>query len=284
MSNLAELAIERFRNIRQRSQINERLVDGYEELQTASLPDRKFKVVDWREAKYHPENEPVLFSRIRGSPKSLETDAMFLAAYTQARVSIERFSLSDDLKSGLAAIAAEQAVPESLTANTIIQKLEEVHEIRKIRQNVIKNRQYLSVVLKRVPQAGQNAGHPRDHKFFQALADFSQIAEKAVEKPEFLEVLKKWGQVDIRSLGMYSTIMALVLRFPGRSAGWYHDRRIESTEIERNPAATWEELASLVQLEYVYVDQNKRYWPNSAYIVKKHKIKPPKTTKLEDFR
>jgi hypothetical protein len=261
-------------------------VDGYEELQAASLPNRKFKVVDWREAKYHPANEPVLFSRIRGSPKSLETDAMFLAAYTQARVSIERFSLSDDLKSGLAAIAAEQAVPESLTANVILQKLEGRHqEIRKIRQNVIKNRQYLSVVLKRVPRAGETVAADRgDRKFFEALADFSQIAEGAVEKPEFLEVLKKWGQVDIRSLGMYSTIMALVLRFPGRSASWYHDRRVESTEIERNPAATWEELTSLVQLEYVHVDQNKRYWPNTPYIVKKHKIEPPKTIRLEDFR
>jgi len=287
MAGIVELAFERFRNIRQRQRINEKLDDAEQDIQDAGLSYLKFRLVDWHDAQFQPKDKPVLFTRIRGSPKSLETDGMFLATYTQVRTNIERFGISDDLKTAIAAIAAENAVPESKTADSILPKLEERQkELKKIRQSVSRDKLSVPTVLRLASRVDAASPVPKSTvDFIRALEDYEKIAEKAIQKEEFLKVLKAWGDVDLNSLsGMYSVIMALVLKYPGRTLSDYHKMRLAHTNVERESAATWEELTSLIEFGYVTTDRGrKRYWPDTNLIKKRYKVTPPKVITLKDW-
>ena len=288
MTSLVELAFERFKNIRQSQRINEKLNETAEDLEEAGLPHQKLKLRDWRSAAFEPPGKPLLFTRIRGSAESLETDAMYLASYAQVRTSIEEYSLDDDLKSAIAAVAAEEVVPESRVENSgllLRVPASRRKEIEKIRQKVVHDDLPITTVLRFVTRADPQLPVSQGNRaFINALEDYEKIAERAVQKPEFLEVLKSWGRSDINSLGgMYSKLMALVLRYPGMSAMEYHRKRLGLTEVDRAPAATWEELASLLDLGYVKLDRKRRYWPNSAFIKKRHGISAPKMATLEDW-
>lgn len=287
MASVGELAFGRFRNIRQRQRINEKLDDGEQDLQDAGLLDLKFRLVDWHDAQFQPRDKPVLFTRIRGSSKSLESDGMFLATYTQVRTNIERFTISDDMKTAVAAIAAETTVPESRTAESILPRLEEREKgLKKIRQSVARDELSVPTVLRLVSRVDTTSPIPKSTvEFIRALEDYEKIAEKAIQKEEFTNVLKSWGEVDINSLtGMYSVIMALVLKYPGRPLSDYHKMRLGLTNVEREPAATWEELTSLIDFGYVTTDKGrKRYWPNANFIKKRYKVTPPKIVTLKDW-
>ncbi|MGD0549275.1 MAG: hypothetical protein ABSA81_01855 [Candidatus Bathyarchaeia archaeon] len=289
MTSSFEVALERLKNIQQSQRINERMDEIVQDLDEAGLPHSKLKLRDWRSATFEPPGKPLLFTRIRGSPDSLETDAMYLATYAQVRTSIEEYSLDDDLKSAVAAVAADEVVPESRVEDSGL-FLKEVHalhrkEIEKIRQKVVHEDLSIATVLRFVARANPQLTVTQGNRaFLYALEDYERIAERAVQKSEFLEVLKSWGKLDIESLeGMYSKLMALVLRYPGRSATEYHQRRLGFTEVDRASAATWEELNSLVDLGYLKLDAKRRYWPNSAFIKKRHGIRPPRMATLEDW-
>jgi hypothetical protein len=161
-------------------------------------------------------------------------------------------------------------------------------QIESIRRRVTRESGELSVptILRFVARASPNLTRVQGtHAFFTALEQYEEIAEKAIQKPEFLNVLRTWGRIDLSVLeGMYSALMALVLRYPGRTATDYHQMRIKITGIERSPAATREELTSLVELGYLNFERrNKRYWPNSSTIKKRHGIKSPKVATLLDW-
>jgi hypothetical protein len=286
MPNLAQLSVERFRNIRQRQRINEKLGDMERDLEDAGLPYVRLRLANWQDAEFQPKNKPLLFTRIRGSPKSLESDSMFLATYAEVRTSIERINISDDLKTAVAAVAAEAVVPESKTANSILPALEEHRkEIRRIRQSVAHEKLKVSTVLRFASRVRSDIPVSRSTtEFIHTLEDYERIAEKAVQKDEFVNVLKSWGNVDLDSLGMYSVLMALVLRYPGRNLSDYHKMRLEVTHEAREAAATWEELSSLVDRNFVITDRGgKRYWPHEAFIRKHYKVKPPKRVTLTDW-
>ncbi len=288
MARLIELAIERFKNIKQTRRINERLDEIHEEIEESGLPLARLRVIDWRLARFEPAGKPILYTRIRGSPKSLEDDSMFLATYAQVRASVEAFSLDDDLKSAIATVAAEQVVPES-NFGEIVESLppERRRKIETIRQKISHDNYEMSLsttlrfVKKADPELPVTIGN---RAFLSAIEDYAKIAERAVQKPEFLDVLTHWGRVDIQALeGMYSRLLALALRHPGRTASEYHRMRLDVTDVDRAPAATREELISLVELGYLKFNSRKRYWPNYAFIKKHHKIKPPRIATLVDW-
>lgn len=287
MSNVAQLAVERFRNIRQRRLINEKLADMEEDLDDSGLPYVKFRLVGWQDAEFQPKNKPLLFTRIRSSPKSLESDSLFLATYAEVRTSIEQVNISEDLKTAVAAVAAETVVPESRAADPILSKLEKNRkEIRRLRQSVSHERLKVSTVLRFASRVRPDLPLSKGNSdFIHALEDFEQIAEKAVQKDEFVNVLKSWGDVDLNSLtGMYSVIMTLILKYPGRSLTDYHKMRLRLTGEDREAAATWEELNSLFDLGFVTTDKGRRrYWPNKTYIRKHYKVTPPRDVTLKDW-
>ena len=286
--SLLELALERFRNIRQTQRINDKLSEIYSDLDESGLPYSKLRILDWRAAKFEPPNKPILFTRIRGSPESLEEDALFLATYAQVRESIETYSLDDDTKTAISAIAAERIVPERKT-EYVLEKMPQQRrrQIETVRRKILRENRELSTptMLRFVSRANPDLPRPQGtHAFFTALEQYEEIAEKAIQKPEFLEVLKLRGRIDITTLeGMYSTLMALVLTHPGRTTTDYHQMRLQTTRVDRAVAATREELTSLVELGYLRFDRKKRYWPNYSFIKKRHGIRPPKVATLFDW-
>ncbi len=281
MSNLAAIALEKFKNIRQIQKINEKLYEIQEDLRESGLLRFKLTMADWEQAKYEPAGKPILFTRIRGSPLELEQESVFLATYTQARTNIERYSLDDDMKTAISVVAAEQLNPQIKFDKLIRnQKIEDSR--RKIEKKV--DELSLSIVLKSVRRADPNLPIPTGTRnFLSTLDDYSLIAEKAVQKDEFLRVLKAGGHIDISTLeSMYSRLMALVLRYPNRTATEYHNMRLDITDVDRAIAATWEELNSLVELGYLRV-VGKKYQLNLSFIKKRHRITVPRFPTLFDW-
>lgn len=281
MLNLVELALEKFKNVRQIQRINEKLYEIQEDLKESGLFRYKLAMVDWEQAKYEPAGKPILFTRIRGSPLELEQESVFLATYVQARTNVERFSLDEDMKTAISVVAAEQMNPEikfdKLFRNQTIEDSK-----RKIEKKV--HELSLSIVLKSIRRADPSMPVSiGTRNFLSTLDDYSLIAEKAVQKDEFLRVLKAGGHIDISTLeSMYSRLMALVLRYPNRTATEYHNMRLDITDIDRAPAATWEELNSLAGLGYLK-PVGKKYQPNLSFIKKHHKITVPRFPTLFDW-
>lgn len=288
MLSLIGSMLERFRNIRQTQKMTEYLDEVQEEIVKSGLPPLKAKILDWRLAKYEPAGKPILFTRIRGSPKSLEQDSAFLTAYGQVRTSIEQFSLDDDMKTALATVVVERVVPED-TVEHIVEAMpqERREKVKKIRRQILAETKNLpiSTVLKFVHRADPALSIAEGNRaFLRAIEDFNRIASRAVEKEEFLDVLRSWGRIDILSVkGMYSRLMALVLRYPSKTAMEYHRMRLDISPVERAPAATREELTSLVELGYVKFDWRKRYSPNYSFIQRRHGLKPPKNVTLHEW-
>lgn len=284
----AAFALERFKNIRQTQRIDEKLHEIQDDLRESGLLHSRLSMVDWRLADYEPPGKPILFTRIRGSPAGLEQDSILLSTYSQVRTDVEAFNIDDDVKTAISVVAVEQILPES-RFDDILQKLPESRrqKIERSRHKISRSAKelslptVLSLVRKASPDLPVTVG---TDTFLSALDDYAMIAEKAVQRPEFLQVLRSWGQLDISTLeSMYSKLMALVLRDPGKNAVEYHQMRLGITEIERAHAATREELTSLVDLGYLKFDSKKRYWPNYSFIKKQYGISAPKIATLSDW-
>ena len=277
------LVLERFRNIRQIQRINDKLNEVYDDFEDAGVDYSRLRVLDWRAAKYEPAGKPILFTRIRGSPQTLEEDALFLATYAEVRETVETYSVDDEIKTAVAAITAADIVQKPKVDYTLGKASKErLRDIDLVRRKVLREKLPVPALLRSVSRAGRDIPVTQGNRaFFNAIAQYEEIAEKAVQKPEFLEVLKSRGNIDVTTLeGMYSALMALVLRNPGRTLSDYHELRLGITKIDRVPAATKEELWSLVDLGYLTFDRRKRYWPNYTYIKKRHGISPPKIVTL----